>query len=66
MDLLDKEGRVPEAHELGMRLVEVEPDPLDRARILLEMARLDIDNVSPGRRCRCSARWRASIPRTCT
>lgn len=47
IDLLDKEGRVPEAHELGMRLIEVEPDPLDRARILLNMARLDIDSVNP-------------------
>lgn len=47
MDLLDKEGRVAEAHALGMRLVEVEPDPLDRARILLNVGRLDIDIVSP-------------------
>ena len=48
IDLLDKEGRVPEAHALGMRLHEIEPDPLDRARLLLEMARMDIDRVSPG------------------
>ncbi len=48
MDLLDREGRVPEAHDLGMRLVEVEPDLLDRARLLLEMTRMDIDQVSPG------------------
>ncbi len=47
MDLLDKEGRVEEAHSLGMRLVEVEPDPLDRARILLNVGRLDIDVVNP-------------------
>jgi tetratricopeptide (TPR) repeat protein len=47
MDLLDKESRNAEAHELGMRLVEVEPDPLDRARILLDLARQDIDNVNP-------------------
>lgn len=47
MDLLDKEGRVEEAHALGMRLVEVEPDPLDRARILLNVGRLDIDVVNP-------------------
>ena len=45
--LLDKEGRVPEAHRWGMRLYEVEPNPIDRARLLLEMARLDIDIVSP-------------------
>lgn len=47
IDLLDKEGRVPEAHEIGMKLIEVEPDPLDRARILLNLARLDIDIVNP-------------------
>lgn len=47
IDLLDKEGRVSEAHDIGMRLIEVEPDPLDRARILLNMARLDIDIVNP-------------------
>jgi tetratricopeptide (TPR) repeat protein len=47
MDLLDKESRGTEAHELGMRLVEVEPDPLDRGRILLDLARQDIDNVNP-------------------
>jgi tetratricopeptide (TPR) repeat protein len=48
IDLLDKEGRVSEAHALGMRLIEVEPDPIDRARLLLEMARMDIEQVSPG------------------
>jgi tetratricopeptide (TPR) repeat protein len=48
IDLLDREGRRPEAHALGMRLIEVEPDPLDRARLLLEMTRMDIDQVAPG------------------
>jgi tetratricopeptide (TPR) repeat protein len=48
LDLLDKEGRVAEAHALGMRLQEIEPDPLDRARLLLEMGRMDIDRVAPG------------------
>ena len=48
IDLLDKEGRVEEAHRLGMRLHESEPDPRDRVRILLEMTRIDIDLVSPG------------------
>jgi tetratricopeptide (TPR) repeat protein len=43
IDLLDKEGRTDEAHRLGMRLHELEPDPRDRVRILLEMARLDIE-----------------------
>jgi tetratricopeptide (TPR) repeat protein len=48
IDLLDFEARTEEAHRLGMRLFEVEPDPRDRARLLLEMSRLDIDNVAPG------------------
>lgn len=48
VDLLDKEGRLREAHRVGMQLYQVEPDPLDRARILLDMTRLDIDIVSPG------------------
>ena len=48
IDLLDKEGRVEEAHRLGMRLHHREPDPRDRVKILLEMSRLDIDQVSPG------------------
>jgi tetratricopeptide (TPR) repeat protein len=48
LDLLDMEGRVEAAHRLGMRLYEVEPDPRDRVRLLLEMARLDIDKVAPG------------------
>jgi tetratricopeptide (TPR) repeat protein len=43
VDLLDKEGRAHEAHRLGLRLHEVEPDPRDRVRILLEMSRLDIE-----------------------
>jgi tetratricopeptide (TPR) repeat protein len=48
IDLLDFEGRVEEAHRLGMRLFQVEPDPRDRVRLLLEMSRLDIDQVAPG------------------
>jgi tetratricopeptide (TPR) repeat protein len=31
-----------------MRLFEVEPDPRDRVRLLLEMSRLDVDTVAPG------------------
>jgi tetratricopeptide (TPR) repeat protein len=31
-----------------MRLFEVEPDPRDRVRLLLEMSRLDIERVAPG------------------
>jgi tetratricopeptide (TPR) repeat protein len=48
IDLLDFEARTEEAHRLGMRLFEVEPDPRDRVRLLLEMSRLDIDKVAPG------------------
>jgi tetratricopeptide (TPR) repeat protein len=48
IDLLDFESRAEEAHRLGMRLFEVEPDPRDRVRLLLEMSRLDIDRVAPG------------------
>ena len=48
VDLLDFELRAEEAHRLGMRLFEVEPDPRDRARLLLEMSRLDIDRIAPG------------------
>jgi tetratricopeptide (TPR) repeat protein len=48
IDLLDLEARTDEAHRLGMQLFEVEPDPRDRVRLLLEMARLDIDRVAPG------------------
>jgi tetratricopeptide (TPR) repeat protein len=48
IDLLDFEGRTEEAHRLGMRLFEVEPDPRDRVRLLVEMSRLDIDRVAPG------------------
>jgi tetratricopeptide (TPR) repeat protein len=48
IDLLDFEARTEEAHRLGMRLFEVEPDPRDRVRLLLEMSRLDTDRVAPG------------------
>ena len=47
VDLLDKEGRTEEAHRLGMRLHEIEPDPRDRVKILLEMSRLDIETPDP-------------------
>ena len=47
VDLLDKESRTEEAHRLGMKLHEVEPDPRDRVRILLEMSRLDIEAPDP-------------------
>ena len=48
LDLLDLEGRMEEVHRLGMKLYEVEPDPRDRIRLLLEMIRLDVEKVAPG------------------
>ncbi len=48
LDLLDLEGRVEEAHRLGMWLYETEPEPQDRIHLLLEMSRIDIDKVAPG------------------
>lgn len=50
IDLLDLEGRTEEAHQLAMRLYHSEPDPRDRVRLLLEMVRLDIDQIAPGSR----------------
>ena len=47
IDLLDRESRTEEAHRLGMRLHEIEPDLRDRVRILLEMSRLDIEVPDP-------------------
>jgi tetratricopeptide (TPR) repeat protein len=47
VDLLDKESRTPEAHRIGMCMHEIEPDPVDRVRILLEMSRLDIETPEP-------------------
>jgi tetratricopeptide (TPR) repeat protein len=47
VDLLDKEGRTEEAHALGIRLHEMEPDPRDRVKILLEMSRIDIETPDP-------------------
>jgi tetratricopeptide (TPR) repeat protein len=48
IDLLEFQARTEDAHRLGMRLFEVEPDPRDRARLLLEMSRLEFDRVAPG------------------
>ncbi len=47
VDLLDLEGRLEEAHRLGMHLHEIERDPRDRVKILLEMSRLDIETPDP-------------------
>jgi tetratricopeptide (TPR) repeat protein len=47
VELLDMESRTQEAHEVGMKLHEVEPNPRDRVHILLEMCRLDIEKPDP-------------------
>ena len=47
LDLLDLEGRTEEAHQLGMWIQGVEPDPRDRVRALLELSRIDVDKVAP-------------------
>ena len=46
-DLLGSERRGEEAHELGLRLHESEPDRRDRVRYLLELARLDLYKPDP-------------------
>jgi tetratricopeptide (TPR) repeat protein len=47
VDLLDKESRREEAHRLALKVHEVEPDPRDRVRILLEACRIDIETPDP-------------------
>src|SRR5262249_47244629 len=47
LDLLDLEGRSEDAHQLGMWMHTVEPDPRDRVRALLELSRIDVDKVAP-------------------
>jgi tetratricopeptide (TPR) repeat protein len=47
VDLLDKESRTEEAHRVGMKVHQAEPDPRDRVRILLEMCRIDIEKPDP-------------------
>lgn len=48
LDLLYTEGRVKEAHTLGLRLHTIEPDPRDKVRYLLELGLIDTDKVAPG------------------
>jgi len=47
-DLLGVEGRTVAAHQLGLRLHEIETDPRDRVQFLIEMIRLDIDKTAAG------------------
>ncbi len=48
LDLMALEGRMDEAHRLGLELHEIEPDPRDRVRLLLELGLLDINKSAPG------------------
>src|SRR5262249_5993998 len=48
LDLLDLEGRAEEAHDVGMQQHKIEPNPIDRVRVLLEVSRIDIDKVAAG------------------
>ncbi len=42
-----RQRRISEARELGLRLNGVEPDPLDRVRLLVELIRLDVHRLAP-------------------
>jgi tetratricopeptide (TPR) repeat protein len=43
LDLLTLQGRADDARGLALGRLEHEPDPLERARVLLRLARLDVD-----------------------
>ncbi len=47
LDLYYLEGRRREARDLGLRLLEAEPDPRDRAQLLLELIRQDAVRPDP-------------------
>ena len=47
LDLYELEGRMEDTHLLGLHLHEVEPDPRDKVRLLITLARLDIDKSAP-------------------
>jgi tetratricopeptide (TPR) repeat protein len=47
LDLYYLEGRLPEAAELALRQHEVEPDPRDRVRFLIELVRQDAEPPDP-------------------
>jgi tetratricopeptide (TPR) repeat protein len=61
-ELLDHSGRVEEAHQLGIRMHENEPDPRDRVRLLLNLARLDVDKPSPGSQAQRFAALAPKVP----
>ena len=41
------QGRREEAHRLGLSLRSIEPDPRDRAQLLLELIRQDAQPIGP-------------------
>ena len=47
LDLLGLQGRLAEARALGLRLFEREPSPAERLKLLLRLARLDVDPPEP-------------------
>ena len=47
LNLMELEGRPDEAYRLGLELFKNEPDRKDRVRLLIELARLDIDRPDP-------------------
>jgi tetratricopeptide (TPR) repeat protein len=47
LDLLGLQGRVAEARALALRLFDREPTPTGRVRLLLRLARLDVDPPEP-------------------
>jgi tetratricopeptide (TPR) repeat protein len=48
LELYYLEGRGDDARRLALRLFEVEPDPHDRAQLLLELVRQDAQPLAPG------------------
>jgi tetratricopeptide (TPR) repeat protein len=48
LEMLELEGRDEETHGLGMWLHGVEPDPNDRALLLVRLCRMDYERVAPG------------------
>jgi tetratricopeptide (TPR) repeat protein len=47
LDLYYMEGRVDDARRLALRQYEIEPDRHDRARMLLELVRQDVEPLAP-------------------
>ena len=61
-NLYELEGRLADAYRLGLQLHEVEPDPRDRVRFLLLVARLDLNKPSPESQAKLFAPLVAMVP----